>query len=43
MRSKLRFTGAHFGVSTDKPMPSDYDRDGKTAIAVFRTGIFNEL
>lgn len=35
-RSTLGITGSHWGISTDKPVPADYDADLKTDLAVWR-------
>jgi hypothetical protein len=40
LRSNLGFTAAQFGIATDKPVPADYDGDGKTDLAVYRNGVW---
>ncbi len=38
LRSTAGYTGAAFGLATDRLAPADYDGDGRTDLAVYRDG-----
>jgi putative transposon-encoded protein len=40
LRSTLGFQVIPFGISTDIPVPGDYDGDGKDDQAVYRNGVW---
>jgi hypothetical protein len=37
--SNNAFAAVQFGVAEDKPVPADYDGDGKSDVAVFRPSV----
>jgi hypothetical protein len=41
LKSLEGFSAVAFGVSTDQPVPGDYDGDGRHDAAVFRAGIWH--
>jgi hypothetical protein len=42
-RSFAGYTAVQHGLASDRPVPADYDADGRADIAVFRDGAWYEL
>ncbi|MCA1625547.1 MAG: hypothetical protein LC768_14115 [Acidobacteria bacterium] len=43
LRSRDGFTSFQFGLSTDIPVPEDYDGDGRADALVYRDGTWYQL
>ncbi|HSK74557.1 MAG TPA: hypothetical protein VK892_22850, partial [Pyrinomonadaceae bacterium] len=43
LRSRDGFAQVQFGEANDRPVPADYDGDGKTDLTLFRSGVWHML